>query len=122
MPKFAQTITQTVQTTQTVQLTAQQTTRLRQSLHRYQMLQAKIKALEAEKKAANGTVEDIMAEVNVETLDFEGFKTSIVAGTRKSFDPELFVRKGGDLAVYQAAMVEKPVAAYVKVNCPKENE
>lgn len=114
------TLTQTVQVEQTVSLTTKQQLALRKLLQKVELNRKKIKGLDAEVKEAVGSVEDILAELGVEELDFEGYKSKIVAGVRKKFDPELFVKKGGNLKLYNEAFVEVPVSAYVKVSVPSD--
>lgn len=118
MPK----LTQTVEVEQTLTLTTKQQLELRKQLQLVEKNRKKIKALDAEVKSAVGSVEDILADLGVEELEFEGFKTKIVAGVRKKFDPDLFVKKGGSLKTYNAAMVEVPVSAYVKVTPPGDKD
>lgn len=122
MPRITQTITQTIQVEQTVKLTPKQQVALRKELQAIQLRRKKIKQLESENKSSVGVVEDVLADLGVEELEFEGFRSKIIAGTRKAFDKELFVRKGGSLKIYNEAFVEAPVAAYVKVTAPSEKD
>lgn len=122
MPRVSQVITQTVAVEQKLTISPKQQLTLRKHLQNVQMKRKKIKELEKDVKASIGEVEDVLADLGAEELEFEGFKTKIVAGVRKKFNAEKFVKKGGNLAIYQAAMDELPVAAYVKVTPPGEKD
>ncbi len=122
MPRVSQVITQTVAVEQKLTISPKQQLTLRKHLQNVQMKRKKIKEWKADIDASVGQVEDILADLGAEELEFEGFKTKIVAGVRKKFNAEKFVKKGGNLAVYLAAMDELPVAAYVKVTPPGETD
>ncbi len=122
MPRLAQTVTQTVTVEQKLTISPKQQLTLRKHQLSIQRQRKKVKEAEADIEKSVGEVEDILAELGVEELEFEGFRSKIVAGTRSVFDPDLFVKKGGNLAIYNAAKVDKPVKAYVKVTPPSEKE
>lgn len=122
MPKLSQNTVVVPIVEATLELTPQQSTKLRKHFRQYALLAQKRKALEAQMDTEKGGVEDVLAEVGVEALAQDGFKAKIVAGVRKKFDPKRFVAKGGKLKIYNDSMVEVPVKAYVKISAPGDKE
>jgi len=80
--------------------------------------------LTAEK--ANAEVEKLKAELgalrdneSVEKLGVDGFSVTLRCDTYEAFDEKKFIAAGGDLAIYQQALVRKPKKAYEKIQLPK---
>lgn len=120
MPRLAQVTAHTVE--HVVELKPELTTRLRKEFRQYHALKTQADALKEKMDTIKGKVEDIMADAGEEALALDGYRCKIVAGTRKKFNPKKFVAKGGNLKIYNAAMEEKPIAAYVKVSVPGDKE
>lgn len=82
----------------------------------------KIRALKAGQAFQAKTIEDIQVDLGESSLDIDGYKSTIVAGTTKSLDKKKFVALGGRLDLLEAAMVEKPKKPYVRITAPGASE
>lgn len=69
-------------------------------------------------KAHRETVEGVLTDLEQTSLVIDGYKTTLVAPTRKKFDAKKFVALGGDLDLYHAANIDTPGALYVKISPP----
>jgi hypothetical protein len=112
-----------------LEVTTTQTTEVVLSPKLRQALQTKLTAyakLAETKKALKRDMDKLVAELDVlrdeaeeMSVSLEGFGTvTLVAGTFKKLNLKTFVAMGGELAVYNAAMEEKPKAAYTKITVP----
>lgn len=84
----------------------------------YLRLKKQQKALEAqidESKAKLGAIRD---DVGVESLERNGFKVTLVAGTHAKFNEKKFIALGGNLAIYKEAVEIKPSQPYEKITIP----
>ena len=120
MPKLTQTAT--VSTTEEVHLDPRVRTRLVTKLKAYAEKHAQLKALEAEMDTINAEVEDIRSDIGEQSVKLEGFTVTLVAPTYRKFSAKKFVAAGGDLALYNAAIEEKPKRAYTKISVPGQRE
>lgn len=114
----------TTTTVQTVTLKPSLRKKLLLALRTYTTLKDTEKIAKAAKDKQRGIVGECLEEVGESTLKLEGYTATFVAPTKKTLDRKRFVQLGGDLAMLDAAYVEQPVNAYVKVTCPgmKEDE
>ena len=109
-------------TVQTVTLKPTVRKKLLNALRTYAGLKSQEAALDLAKKKVRGEVGGILEEVGESTLKIDGFTATFVAPAKRVLDRKKFVQLGGDLALLDAAYVEQPVAAYVKISCPKEEK
>ena len=120
MPKLSQVTT--VSEEVAVEIRPELQKKLRKELHLYAAKAAQKKVIQADIDALKDRLEDILAEVGEDKVKFEGFTAGIVGGERSTFDKKLFVKLGGNLDVYNKAMVKKPTKASVRVYVPGEND
>ncbi len=114
--------TVTVSTTQELVLAPKVRRQLLMELKVYQELKAQRDAIELamdKHKAAIGAIRDETGEMS---LEIDGFKTTLVAGSRKKFNPKKYVTLGGDLDLYNQAVEEKPTKPFEKITCPGEKD
>lgn len=116
MPRLALAAT-TTQTT-TVALSPSIRKRLLTALRTYTGLKDQEKALKLAKSKTRDLVGGVLEEVGESTLKIDGYTATFVAPTKKVLDRKKFVLLGGDLALLDAAYVDQPTLAYVKVTCP----
>jgi hypothetical protein len=111
--------------------TSQKTDVIISTLHRAKLvarlkaraeLQAQLAALEHALKKNTDEIEQVRAEIGEKAFSIEGHKISRIEGVYRSFDKKQYVTLGGDLRLYEQAMVEKPRKAYTKVTMPGERE
>lgn len=88
------------------------------ALRTYVELGLQKKAIEFARSKQSKIVEEIQVELGESSLDIEGFKSTIVAPIRKVFDKKLFVALGGNLDLYERAMVATPGTPYMKITPP----
>lgn len=115
-------ISVTTTTTEEVLLTTKQRHKLLQELKIYQELKQQRDAIELameKHKTAIGAIRDETGEMS---LSVDGFKTTLVAGSRKKFDPKKYVTLGGDLDLYNRSVKTTPVKPFEKITCPGEKE
>lgn len=107
-------------------VTTTQTTVVELSPKLRQALQVKLTAyrqLADQKKAVVAKLEKLTEELGVlrdeaeeMSVSLEGFGTvTLVAGTYKAFNKKKYVALGGELALYDQAMEDKPRKAYNKI-------
>jgi len=112
MPTLAATTT----TTQTVTLKPSLRKKLLMALRTYVTLKETEKVAKAAKDKQRGIVGECLEEVGEITIKLEGFTATFVAPGKKVFDRKKFVELGGDLTIYDAAMINVDVKPYVKVS------
>lgn len=120
MPKLAQTVTAT--TTQEITLAPQVRRKLLNEFRLYAELKSQAKALELAMDKHKAAIAAIRNETGEMSLALDGFKTTLVAGERKKFDPKKFVLLGGDLDVYNGAVKKTPIAPFEKITTPGEKD
>ena len=121
MSTMAQVATTT--TTQEIELKPVLRKKLQMKLREYAVLAAQKKQLEAQLKELSVELGDLRNETGEMSISLEGYGTvTLVAGTYKKFNPKKFVSLGGELAVYTAAVEEKPKRAYDKITVPGLSE
>jgi hypothetical protein len=116
MPKIQQTVTAT--TTQEIVLKPSVRQKLQLKFKTYAQLKAQRDAIDEKLDALKGDIGAIRDSTGEMSIELDGFKTTLVAGSRKTFDPKRFVAAGGDLDIYNQAIVEKPNRPYEKVTVP----
>jgi hypothetical protein len=120
MPRLQATVTTT--TKQEVTLKPVQKVKLRKALKVWAELNQQAKALKAALAKQGDLVEAVRAEVGADKFAFESFKITRVKGHQTFFDKEQFVRKGGDLSLYNECQDTKPKKEYTKITAPGEKE
>lgn len=108
----------TVSTTREVKLEAGVRRKLLTELKTYQNLLAQKKALELAMDKIKAKVGAIRNETGEQSLELEGFKITLVAPTRKKFNPKTYLKLGGDLDIYNQANEETLVTPYEKITVP----
>ncbi len=114
----------TITTTQTteVELTVKQRQELLSQFRQYQHLKQRADAIKVQMEQVKGKIAGIRDDLGVPSVGLEGFKTTLVAGTREAFDKEKFIDLGGDLSIYNRSMVTRPTKAYELVTVPDEKK
>lgn len=114
MPRVEATVT----TTKDIVLKPSVARRLRTELTGYQSVKQQIKALEAKADAHKEAIDTLRDETGETSLKLDGFTITMVAGTRRVFNPKAFVAAGGDMAIYNDSFDIKPNRPYTKVSLP----
>lgn len=114
--------TVTVTTTQELVLAPKVRQRLLNELRAYQAIKAQIKTLEEAADKHKTVIGGIRDETGEMSLSVDGFRTTLVAGSRKKFDAKKYVTLGGDLDLYNRAVKVTPVKPFEKITCPGEQE
>ncbi len=117
MPKLS--VTATTTTTTELSLSTRQKQALMVKFQNYQAQKAVLDAAQAKMDALKAEIQKLREATGEMSLELNGFQSTLVAPTRKTFDPKAFVKAGGDLDIYNEAMVDTPVKAYEKITCPK---
>lgn len=115
-------ISVTTTTTEEVLLTTKQRQRLLQELKVYQELKQQRDAIELAMDKHKAVIGGIRDETGEMSLTIDGFKTTLVAGSRKKFNPKKYVTLGGDLDLYNQAVDTKPTKPFEKITCPGDKE
>lgn len=118
MPKIS--VTTTV--TEEVQLTTKQRQKLLQELKVYRELKQQREAIDLAMDKHKAAIAAIRDETGEMSLKIDGFTTTLVAGSRKKFDPKKYVTLGGDLDLYNKAVKVTPIAPFEKITCPGDKE
>ena len=116
MPTTAIALTAT--TTHQLTIAPQIKRKLLLALKTYTELAAQAKVLALAKKKQGSIVEGIQTELGESSIDIDGYKSTIVAPIRKVLDKKKFIALGGNLDIYEAAMVDTPSRAYAKISAP----
>jgi hypothetical protein len=87
-------------------------------LRSYQALHAHKKMIEADMDKLKAEVGILRNETGEQSIEIDGFRVTLVAPTRKKFNPKLYVKLGGDLDIYNQANEETLVAPYEKISLP----
>lgn len=118
MPKIS--VTTTV--TEEVLLTTKQRQKLLTELKVYRELKQQKEAIELAMDKHKAAIAAIRDETGEMSLKIDGFTTTLVAGSRKKFDPKKYVTLGGDLELYNKSVKVTPVAPFEKITCPGDKE
>lgn len=116
MPRMETSVVAT--TTHEVKLAPSLRRKLLQEFKIYAQLKTQLDTIKSAMDKHKGNIAALRDETGEMSLSLEGFKTTLVAPIRKKFDKKVFVREGGDLAIYEAAMVDVPSAPFEKITCP----
>jgi hypothetical protein len=105
---------------QEVMTTTELSPKLRQALMTkltaYRQLADQKKAVVAKLEALTEELGLLRDEAEEMSVTLEGYGTiTLVAGTYKSFNKKRYVALGGELAIYDQAMEDKPRKAYNKI-------
>jgi len=117
MPKLN--VTATTTTTTEVELTTRQKHALMVKFQSYAAQKRVLDAAQAKLDVLKVDIQKLREATGELSLELNGFQSTLVAPTRKVFDPKTFVRLGGDLDVYNESMKDTPVKAYEKITYPK---
>ena len=120
MPKLAQTVQPTLDTT--VDLAPEVITALRPKLARYQKLHAQIaglKQVEETLKVEIGILRDSTGEMSIE---LDGIKITLVGGTQKKLNKKRLIALGCAVAWLEEATEIVPKKAYEKITLPNERD
>jgi vacuolar-type H+-ATPase subunit D/Vma8 len=114
-----------VTTTQTTEVVL--SPKLRQALQNkltlYKTLNEQKKVLKAKMDALTEELGLLRDEAEEMSVSLEGYGTvTLVAGTYKLFNKKRYVSLGGELAIYEQAMEDKPRKAYNKVTVAGASE
>lgn len=116
MPKLSQTATTTVTTE--IQLTLKQRQALMVKFQAYAAQKKILDATQTKMDALKAEIQKLREETGELSLELNGFQSTLVAPTRRKFDERKFVKAGGDLKIYNAAMKDVPVKSYEKISVP----
>ncbi len=113
------TLSTTVETTtkEEIKLSPKQRVDLRAGLKEYERIQEQIHLLEEQKKGVVAQVRKIRESLGVDSIKFEGFGCTNVAGVQKSYDKKKALKDGVNLDNY---ISYKPKKAYEKITLPGE--
>ena len=112
------TVAVTATTTHQLVIAPQIKRKLLLALKTYTELSAQAKVLALAKKKQSGIVEGIQTELGESSIDIDGYKSTIVAPIRRVLDKKKFIALGGNLDIYEAAMIDTPSKAYPKITAP----
>lgn len=118
MPKLQQTANATVSTTKEIRLEPKLRKKILTELRTYAGLHDQLKAIQHAMDKKKAIIGELRNETGEQSVELEGFKVTLVAPTRRKFDPKKFVTLGGDIEVYNEANVETLTTPYEKITCP----
>lgn len=116
MPKMQQTVTAT--TTQEITIAPKLRLKLLTKFKLYEQQKLLLDSVQEKLDAIKAEIAEIRDETGETSLELDGYKTTLVAGERKKFNPKKFIAAGGDLAIYQQAIEIKLNKPYEKVSGP----
>jgi len=111
-------LTVTVSTTQEIKLAPAIRRKLLTEFRAYAAVKAQMATLQHALDKHKGVIAGLRDETGEQSLEIDGFRTTLVAPIRKKFSPKRFVANGGDLAIYNASIDEVPSRPYEKVSLP----
>lgn len=120
MPKATQVANATVSTTRDIVLSPELRRALLVEFRAYQKLQKQRKDIEAKMDAVKAKVSALRDSTGEQSLELDGFKTTLVAPTRRKFNPKTFVKLGGDIDIYNQANEETLAKPYELISVPGE--
>lgn len=115
-------ITVTISSTREVTIEAKLRRKLQTKLQAYAGLVEQRKVLDHAIKKASDELGELRDETGEMSLKLDGYTITLVASTYKKFNPKKFVSLGGDLAIYNQAVEERPKKPYNKISLPGEKE
>lgn len=118
MPATKQVPTVTVSTTREVKLEATTRRKLLTKLRTYEGLHTQKRVIDLAMAKLKDEVGAIRNETGEQSLELDGFKVTLVAGTRKKFNPKKFVQLGGDIDIFNQANEETLVKPFEKITLP----
>lgn len=120
MPKLQAVLTTTQITA--VALQPSQRTKLLKELRLYAELKQQSNVLKLAMQKHQDAIEGIRDATGEKSVEIDGFKITRVGGTTKKFSRTLFVKMGGDLDVYDAAVEEKDKKPHTRISLPGDAE
>ena len=118
MSRMEQTTIATVGPELDTTLTPTQQALVRQVCREYQHLDAQIKVLEHQRDQKKQRLGELREDAGVMSLQFEGWKVTLVAGVRKVLNKKTLYALGCKKEWYDEAEELKPSKPYVKVSAP----
>lgn len=122
MPKLQQTVEPDLAPEPDTQLTPTQQTLMRQVCREYQQLDAQIKVLTEKRDAKKTRLGQIRDEAGVQSLQFEGWKVTLVGGLRKVLNKKKLIALGCRKEWLDEAEELKPSKPYEKITAPGQKE
>ena len=89
--------------------------KLQAKLSAYAGLQEQLKPIKHAIAKVVAELDELRADLGVMSLDVDGNKITLVDARYKKFNPKKFVSLGGDLAIYNQAVEERPKKPFTKV-------
>lgn len=120
MPKIEQTVVE--EPTVDTDLTPTQQTLMRQVCREYQQLDAQIKVLTEKRDAKKARLGELRDEAGVQSLQFEGWKVTLVGGLRKVLNKKKLIALGCRAEWLAEAEELKPNKPYEKISAPGQKE
>lgn len=122
MPALKQAPVAQATITEQVKLSPQLRRKLLTELKVYAELKSQIATLEHTLSKHRTTVEGLVLASGADSLEVEGYRTTLVAGVQKKLDKQRFVMLGGSLAMLEEATVETAKKPYIRITLPNEKE
>lgn len=108
--------------TTTPELTPELQQQIAAVLSTYRELKVDADLLAAQMDEEKAKVYAILKDAGIEKTQIEEFKLTEVGGHSSKFDKQKFVTLGGDLRIYDQAVVKKPKKKYLKITVGDEKE
>lgn len=105
-----------------VQLTLKQRNELLVQFREYQKTKRELDALQEKLDNLKVKIAAVRDDVGVESIGLQGFKTTLVAPLRSTFNKEKFILEGGDLSIYNRSVELRPTKSYELITLPSEEE
>lgn len=105
-----------------VALKPKQRVQLRKALKLYAQLMEQMAPLKLAAAKALAEAEAIRETTGAKKLVFEDFQVTRVGGQTSFFNKEQFVRKGGDLRLYNDCIEKKDKKPHTRITAPGEKE
>lgn len=112
MPTF------TVSTTKDITIKGALRSKLIKELRLFAELYTQKKAIDQAMDKHKAVIAELREETGETSIKLEGFSSTLVAPIRSKFDAKRFVSLGGDLAIYNQAVVNVPSRSYEKISIP----
>jgi hypothetical protein len=104
--------------TVTPKLTPALKTRYLAQLKAYASLKEQRDAIDQHMKATRTHVEEILSESDSESLEVDGYRSTLVAPLRTALDPQRLIMLGVDPAIIKEATVTTPGTPYLRITVP----
>lgn len=112
--------TQTVTVEQELTIKPKMRQELRTQLTAWQELKNELDRIKEALAERTNEITAIREDLGVNSLEFECYKITYVTGTTSTFDKQEFVRRGGDLALYNACHHSRPKKPYTLITVSEQ--